>query len=325
MKIGKRWLTAVCLILMVPNVYAQDVDKGRTEKVRISDKISIEIYGGYLKGESRELVYNAATGVKESELFWSIDEAYVLGGTLAVRPLEWLTFRAGGWTPIKANNTMDDYDWLTSGETDWTHHSNHPDTKLNRARQIDVSVAARLVKFRKTSWFESAQVDFLAGYRWLYMNWTASGGTFISSDGGFRNRYETFQDGMAVIGYEQWIETPYAGLGGSIAFGRWSFAGELTGSLWGKASDRDNHYLRTLLFEDTFTNVPMIAGEFMAGYAVTSHLSLFGSFMYQRYFETKGPTTMTNYAAGQSTYFSGDAAGIAHYSMLVSLGLKWIF
>ncbi len=330
MKTARTRLFAVCLILTVlavPAAYGQDVEKSKEGKASwIGGRISVEVYGGYLKGEARELVYNAATGHKDSELFWSIDEAYVVGGTLAVRPLDWLTFRVGGWMPFKSNNTMDDYDWLTAGETDWTHHSNHSDTTLNSAHQIDAAVVARLVKFRKTSWFDSAQIDLLAGYRWLYTKWMARGGSFIYSDGGrFRNETMTFQNGMAVIGYEQWIETPYVGLGGSIAFGRWSFAGELTGSLWGRAEDRDNHYLRTLLFEGSFTDVPMIAGSFRADYALTAHLSLFGNIMYQRYFETRGPNSMANYTTGETDYFAGDSAGIAHYSTIASLGIRWTF
>jgi len=328
-KIVRRSLLAVWVLLAIayaPSAAAQAVDKEKAETSRIGEKVSIEVYGGYLKGQSRELVYDAATGAKQSELFWNIDEAYVIGGTLAVRPLEWLTLRVGGWAPVKSGNTMDDYDWLTAGETDWTHHSNHSDTQLNRGHMIDAGVTARLVKFKKTSWFRSAQVDLLAGYRWFYMNWSANGGDFIySADGGFRNQHEVFTEGIGVISYEQWIETPYVGLGGSIDIARWTFAASITGSLWGRASDRDYHYLRNLIFEESFTNMPMLAGEFKAGYALTNRLSLFGSISYLRYFEVQGPSTMTNYNTGQVDYSSGNAAGMSHYSSIVSLGLKYAF
>jgi outer membrane protease len=328
MKIRELLITiATCyLLIVVPLADAQTVDKNKTEVTKINEKVSVEVYGGYLSGQSRELVFDSATGHKNSELFWKIDGAFVLGGTIAVCPVEWLTLKIGGWTPVKSNNTMDDYDWLKSGEADWSDWSNHPDTKMNRGHMINAGVAARMVKFDKTSWFNSAQLDLLVGYRWFYMNWTSSGGTYIhSSETGFRDDVGTFQDGVAVIAYEQWIETPYIGIGGSMNIDRWSFSGDLTGSLWSRASDRDNHYLRTILFEDNFKNMPMIGVEVKASYAMTNHLSLFGSFMYQKYFETKGSSTMNNYTTGEFSSDPGDAAGMDHYSMLFNLGLKLAF
>ncbi len=327
MKISKLSTAVVicCLFAAAPFADAQTVNKSRAGVAQISEKMSIEVYGGYLKGESRELVYDAETGHKNSELFWSIDNAWVVGGTLALRPTDWLTLKVGGWTPVKSSNTMDDYDWLVNGRSDWSDWSNHPDTKMNRAHMINAGVAARLAKFGPTSFFDRAQLDLLAGYRWFYASWTAYGGTYIqSSNPGWRDVTGSFDEGQAVIAYEQWIETPYVGLGGSMSINRWSFSGELTGSLWGRASDRDDHYIRTILFEEEFKNMPMLAGEFSASYALTDRLSLFGSFVYQKYFEVKGSSTETNYSTHVVTYSPGDSAGMDHYSMLVNLGLKWV-
>jgi plasminogen activator len=312
--------------MAAPYADAQTLDKNRTEARTISDKVSFEIYGGYLTGQSRELVYDSSTGHKNSELFWKIDQAFVVGGTVAVRPLEWLTLKMQGWIPVTSRNTMDDYDWLVDGQTDWSDWSTHPDTRMNRGYMIDAGIAARVLKFDRTSWFDGAQLDLLAGYRWFYMNWTASGGTYIySSNPGFRDNTGSFQDGMAIIGYEQWIETPYIGLGGSIKVARWLFSGELTGSLWGRANDRDDHCLRTLLFEENFNSMPMIAGAFKVNYSLTDQLSLLGSFVFQKYFETRGPSTATNYSTGSAAYYPGDSAGMDHYSMLFNLGLQWVF
>lgn len=301
------------------------MNKSRAEVTQISERLSIELYSGYLRGESRELVYDANTGHKESELFWTIDNAWTVGGTIALRPTDWLTLKVGGWTPLKSSNTMDDYDWQVSGRSDWSDWSHHPDTKMNRAHMINAGVAARVAKFGPTSFFDRAQVDVLAGYRWFYASWTAYGGTYIySSNPGWHDITGSFAEGQAVIAYEQWIETPYLGVGGSMNINRWSFTGELTGSLWSRASDRDNHYLRTTLFEEEFRNMPMLAGEVSASYALTDRLSLFGSFVYQNYFEAKGSTTATNYTTNVVTHYPGDSAGMDHYSMLVNLGLKWI-
>jgi plasminogen activator len=241
--------------------------------------------------------------------------------------VEWLTLRLGGWKPVTSSNTMDDYDWLREGRADWSDWSNHPDTKMKNGHMIDAAITARVVKFDKTSWFNSAQIDFMAGYRWFYMTWTAYGGTYIYSTkpAGFRDDAGTFESGVAVIGYEQWIETPYIGIGGNINMDNLTLSVELLGSVWSRASDRDDHYQRTLLFEDDFKNMPMIAGEIKAIYALTRNFSAFGSFMFQKYFETKGSTTMTNYTTGSVSHDSGDAAGMDHYSMLFTLGLKYAY
>jgi plasminogen activator len=315
-----------CFLIAIPCADAQNIEKNKTETTKISEKVSFDIYGGYLTGQSREIVYNSADGRKISELFWKIDRAFVAGGTFAARPVEWLTIRAGGWTPVKSRNTMDDYDWEVASHDDWSDWSHHSDTDLNRGYMIDVSVAARVMKFEKRSWFNSAQVDLLVGYRWLYLNWIARGGTYIySSKPGYRDVVGTFPDGEDGIGYEQWIETPYVGLGGSINISRWTLGAELTGSLWGRAHDRDNHYSRTIIFEDNFRDVPMVAGELKASYSLTDHLSLFGSFMYQRYFEAKGPSSASEYTTGRVAFSSGDGAGMDHYSMLFSLSVRWTF
>jgi outer membrane protease len=319
-------IVIACLFLAVPIAAAQTVDKNRSEVTRIGEKVSAEIYGGYLFGQSRELVFDAATGHKVSELFWKIDGAFVLGGALTVRPVEWLTLKVDAWTPVQSRNTMDDYDWIVDGRADWSHWSHHPDTKMNRGHRIDVGAAVRLAKFAGTPLFDSAQLNLLAGYRWVYMNWTSFGGTYTySSSTGFRDRTGTFPEGVPGIGYEQWLETPYIGLGGHMTVARWSFSGELTGSLWTRGSARDHHYMRSLMFEDESRSMPMIAGEVKAGYALTDRLSLFGSALFQRYFETKAATTTTDFATGTVSHEPGEVAGMDHYALLFNLGLKWAF
>lgn len=328
MKIGKlsAVLAVCCLFLTTAYADAQTVDKSKTGTAQITNYVSIELYGGYLKGQSRELVYNAQTGHKESELFWRIDEAFVVGGTIAVRPVDWLTFKVGGWIPVKSNNTMEDYDWSASGKSDWSDWSNHPDTQMTRAHTINAGAAVRVAKFDKTSLFDRAQLDLLAGYRWFYIGWTAYNGSFIySRDSGWHNDIDSNPEGHPVIAYEQWIETPYLGIGGSMSINRWSFNGEVTGSLWGRASDRDHHFNRTLLFEEEYNNMSMLAGEFSASYAFTDHFSLFGSFVFQKFFEVQSSTTKTNYETGEVTNYPGNAAGMDHYSMLLNLGIKCVF
>jgi outer membrane protease len=310
----------------------QNVDvRTKTTKI-INDRFSAELYGGYLKGKSHEFVYDAATGHKISELIWSIDNAYVVGISLALRPIDRLKISVGGWLPVTSQNTMDDYDWLINGFDDWSHWSHHSDTKLHQAYMIDTRATYTLASFQRQPdpariWrINQASLDLIGGYRWFKLDWTAYGGSFIySSGGGVRNESMQFPDGQPVISYEQWWEVPYAGLGGRLSLERWTFSAEVIGSPWGKGRDRDDHHLRTLLFEESFSNVGMLAANVGIDFDLTKHLSVFSRFDYEKFFEGRGATTETDYATGTVTVYGGDAAGADFYNMLFSLGLKLKF
>ena len=118
------------------------------------------------------------------------------------------------------------------------------------------------------------------------------------------------------------METPYLGVGGTISKDRWALTAEGIGSLWARAHDRDDHVLRTTLFEDTFSNMKMVGANASLSFQFTELLALVGRAEYQKYFETKGPTTATDYSTGVVTHTPGEAAGMYHYSMLFSLGLR---
>jgi outer membrane protease len=311
---------------------AQSVDRQATANSAVSERFSAELYSGYLRGLSREFVYDTATGKKVSELLWAIDDAYVAGLSLALRPSERLKISVGGWMPFSSSNTMDDYDWVVAGFDDWSHWSHHPDTKLHQAFMIDTRVAFTLASFKRQPdagkpWqIKNASLDLIGGYRWFKLDWTAYGGSYIYSSGdGIRNKRVQFSDGLPVISYEQWWEAPFVGLGGRLSLDRWTLSAEMIGSLWGKGRDRDNHHLRTLLFEESFSNVGMVAVNVGIDCDLTQRLSVFTRFDYQKFFEGRGATTMTDYSTGAVETFGGDAAGADFYTMLFSLGFKLRF
>lgn len=311
--------------LLCPHpVSAQTLTKEKEGTVAVNDRVTIEMYGGYLKGESREYVYNAASGHKISQLNWIIDDAYVVGGSVSVRANDWLTLRLGGWTPLKSHNTMNDYDWERTGHGDWSDLSHHSDTRINHAVMIDAGAKARIANFGKTSFYDRASLDFLAGFRFLNISWTSYGGSgTYSTSGGYRNSAVDFEEGQAGLAYEQWFNTPYIGVGGGITKGRFTFATELTGSLWGWGSDKDNHYNRTLLFEEQYSRINMASADFSLACALSKNVDLVSRFVYTKYYESQTSSTMQNYGTGTTEYASGNAAGMDHQNMLVSLGIRW--
>ena len=194
---------SIGLFALTAPAQAQSVDQRQATTRQLSDVASLEVYGGYLTGQSRELVFDVATGRKVSELFWNVNRAAVVGGVFAFKPFDWFTFKVAGWTPVYSSNRMEDYDWLTAPFTDWSDRSEHGDTPLNYTYQIDLSGAVRIASFGGGSLFDTASLSVLGGYRWFTIGWTANGGSFLYSAGGFRNNPGNFADGQTVISYRQ--------------------------------------------------------------------------------------------------------------------------
>jgi plasminogen activator len=302
---------------------AQSVSKQNSASRMFGDRVSVEFYGGYLSGESTELVLTPSTGHVDSRLYWKINKAAVVGGAVAFSPRPWMTFKVSGWLPISSVNTMDDYDYLLPPSTDWTDHSHHDSTNLNRASMIDARLGLRFLTLPSMKLADRGGLEALAGFRRFNVAWTATGGSYIySSGGGFRNDVGSFAAGTTVIKYEQWMYTPFLGLGGSVGFGRWSFDGAVIGSLWGWGRDEDDHVLRNTLFTDEFSKIKMVGVDATLNYALSDRVALFGRYEYQEYFEAKGPSVSNNYGTGTITRTSGDAAGMSSHTMVVSFGVK---
>ena len=316
-------VACVSILFSISGAEAQSVSRKNSGIQAFGDAFSVEVYGGYLSGESTELVLNPATGQTVSKLYWKINKAGVIGGAIAFNPRPWMTFKLSGWMPATSVNTMDDFDWLGTPTQDWTDHSHHDDTTLDHASMIDARVAVRFLSLPSMRIADRGGLEAIAGFRRFNVAWTAKGGSFTySSGGGFRNDVGNFAPGQTVIKYEQWMYTPYLGLGTTLGFGRWSFDGSVIGSLWGQGSDRDDHVLRTTLFTDEFSKVKMVGVDAALNYALNDRITLFGRYEYQQYFEAKGPSVATDYSTGTTTRTTGDAAGMSNYTMVVSLGVK---
>jgi plasminogen activator len=134
----------VCLILSVETAAAQQtrLASGLSgEEVGWQDEnLSFGLSGGWLTGQSHELVY--WDGEKISELIWDIDHAFVLNADFSFRLMPALRLNAGASFGGHIDSYMEDYDWLglDYGVTDWTHRSTHEDTELDYFTRIDFSL-----------------------------------------------------------------------------------------------------------------------------------------------------------------------------------------
>ncbi|HWK98279.1 MAG TPA: omptin family outer membrane protease [Pseudolabrys sp.] len=311
------------LVFGVGGAEAQSVSRKNSASRTVGETASLEVYAGTMSGESRELVIDPGTGFVNSELFWKINKAAVIGGTFTYSPQPYLTLKVSGWVPASSSNTMDDYDYLAAPSNSWTDLSHHDDTKLDHAWMIDARVGVRMLSLPPMAYADRGGIEAIVGFRRFNIAWTAKGGSFVySSGGGFRNDTGNFAAGQPVIKYEQWMYTPFLGIGGSVGFGRWSLDGSFIGSLWGEGRDRDDHVLRSTLFTEEYSKVKMIGIDTQLNYALNDRFSVFGRYEYQKYYEARASSLSYNYGTDTYTRSPGDSGGMSHYSMVVSFGVK---
>ena len=307
-------------VLILPSAgQAADLFRSDAAALLRTERLTIEAFGGYLTGQGREYVSNAPfSNDKLSQLNWRIDNAFVVGGRMAVSPVEGLTLRARAWVHVASNNTMDDYDWLAGyvGFNSWTHWSHSTDTDIAKAWQGDVSAAYR--------WWqdEDLALTVIGGYRYMTMKWNAKGGSYVYSTFDFYDTVGTFPAGQLGIAYQQWWSTPYAGLGLVYKMGAFLLTSELIASPWAFGRDKDHHPLRSLVFTEDFRPTTFFAATVGAEYQYADWLAFTARAEYQNYGNATGPTKMLDGLTGNVFNFRKPSAGADAETLLLSLGVK---
>lgn len=292
----------------------------------IDGRLSAEVYGGYLQGVAKEIVYDVPAagqkGPKISELDWQIDNAAIAGGRVAYAALPWLNIRANAWTKVDSDNAIDDYDWLAgyNGKSSWSDWSHHDDTDLIHAYNTDISTSSRLFATGGTT------ITGLLGYRYENYKWKVRGGSYTySTSGTLRDAIGTFPNGELVGSYQQSWHIPYAGLGFAQKFGGWKVSGEAIGTPFAIVHDEDNHYLTTTNYKDNFSRSNMVGVSGGMEYSLTKHISLTGNAEYQNMFEAKGKVKATDTDTGAVAYAPKPTSGASLETYTVRAGLKYTF
>lgn len=312
-------LVALGVAILPGSVLAQSFDAGMTEELgKGHDKaISITPSVGYLRSVSTENVYDPVSRSKLSQLDWKA-QALTLGVRAAVRPLENVTLRGSIWAAVASEADMRDRDWMfgNQGSDYWTHQSLHPNTRVPKAWQADVSGAYRF--------FEDGDVAVaaLAGYRHYDIKYRAYGGSYTYSVNGFRDVTGVFAPSQLTISYRQQWDTPYLGLGTYYQGKTLSLAAEIYGSPVSFGRDRDYHALRHTLFTEKFTPSGMIGANIAVEYPITSALSLVARADYTKYIEAKGGTRIYDGATNQFARIPKPAAGADAETLNVSVGVR---
>ncbi len=268
--------------------------------VVVSGRMSL----GVLNGEAHELVYDAQSGKKISELIWDMDNVLMLGAGVTVSPVNWLRLKADvGIAVTEGEGNMDDFDWLASNYDGYTDWSSHDDLEIDEGLTLDLNAEFAILRHNQSVLFA------IAGFRHDNWSWVARGGDYVYSTTYLGDTVGSFPDGVEVISYEQTYDTPYIGIGFQADLTPVTLSGRVIGSTLVSAEDEDTHHLRNLLFEEDFDNGDMIGIDFAVTYKFNERMALTGSFQYLEFNEVRGETKMTDLGTGQSVVFSGDAAG----------------
>jgi outer membrane protease len=281
-----------------------------------SETLSFGISAGWLTGQSHEFFYDGA-GDKISELIWDMNHAYTFNADLGIALLPTLKLNARGTWGGDIDSHMEDYDWLALeyGQTDWTHRSIHDETELEHFARFDINLQYDVIQD------EALIISGLLGARFTGVKWSAYGGEFVyTTDPAttFRDDIFTLPDSTLGITYVQNWAVAYAGVSGTLKSGSWRLSGSIIGSPLAYGSDEDDHWLRSIKFENDLHRTNFVGTSAEAVYFFADHYEVFLNANAERYFRTKGDKTVND---GTEVEFN-DTGGGDHENLQISLGFR---
>ncbi len=275
---------------------------------------------GYIDMKANEYVWSGDSRV--SQLIWE-SKSPVLSAGMTAR-------FGGGWTlalegdvAFKGKNYMEDYDWLapfavSDGWNDWTHQSQHPDTSLGHYFSGSVALGK---DFAVNDQFT---VNFNGGFKYTDVKWNARGGSFIYSEGGFRDSVGNFPD-VPGISYQQKHPVAFAGIDVSWVRDRWTFGASARGGVAFNSTAIDHHWMRDLRFDEDYRTAPVLMLAGRVDYAMTERMGVFVSGAYDRIFPVRADTALFGIPNGEPLGAEANSGGGSFRSAKISLGLKSAF
>lgn len=313
-------LSLALLLSMATSASADSaVETKQKASIFASRTVEFGIHTGLANVKAHELVYIGS--YKLSELIWDTNNAFMVGGDVSatLAPSWGLKLNARLSTAIgKPDSTMDDYDWLVVG-ADWSDWSHHDNTDLKKGLTADVNLSANLYANKSKTFV----LDALLGYKRDQWKWGSVGGSFIYSTFTFRDTIGTFAN-IPVISYEQTIDTPYIGMAFEWTERYLTLGVKIIGSRFANAKAVDHHFLRSIVFTDTFKRGNMIGGDFDLTYHATENASFNIFYSFQSYFENRGNAANFDQSTGITTYFQ-NGAGMSLGYQTFGIGANYAF
>lgn len=280
---------------------------------------------GIIGIEAREYVYNGS-GSQDvlSLLIWQSAAPVLTAGFQIALPDGW-TFDADVQVALSGDSYMEDYDWLTPFRpsfafNDWTHRSQHPNTNL------DWFFDGRLAIGKDMQLNPDALVNLHGGFKYTDVQWTATGGSYIYSTGGFRDDTGNFGAGTDVIIYRQKLPAVFAGANAQMTHGQWGFGIGAHAGMTFLGEAVDEHLLRTppLRFVDKFNMAPLAGAEAEVSYD-TGGADLFLKGSIEKVFLARADTQTYNNNTGTLLSTTANGAGGELISGTVTTGFKGDF
>jgi len=280
---------------------------------------------GVIGIEAKEYVYNGSGSPDVlSLLIWQSAAPVLTAGFQVTLPDGW-TFDADVQVALAGDSYMEDYDWLAPFRpsfafNDWTHRSQHPNTNL------DWFFDGRLAIGKDMQLNPDALVNLHGGFKYTDLQWTATGGSFVYSVGGFRDSSGNFAAGVDGIIYRQKLPALFAGANAEMTYGRWGFdiGGHAGVTFLGEGVDK--HLLRTppLHFVDKLNIAPLAGAEAEVTYD-TGGAAIFLKGSMEKVFLARADTQTYNNNTGTLLSSTANGAGGELISGTITTGFKGDF
>lgn len=288
-------------------------------------KVAVSLAMGVLAGgEAKEFIYGAQS--KNSQLDWEIKTTPTANAALAVQLSPLTTVKLQGWSTLNKTTTgMNDYDWLDPNKrdrlTDW---SNHPNTDLKYANELDLNLNQTLISS------PSYQIGAVAGYQQNRMRWSAKGGNFQYSIKDMDHQYipgtamaykGKFNPNQVMIGYQQKFSTPYIGVSAQYNLGKLELNSTLKYSPWVKAESIDQHYARDIEFKTELKDTHFYGLNLNAGYYVKPNIKLFSEVNWSEFKLARGPLNYISNLDKKSMRIE-NAGGLSNQHFNLNIGAQ---
>lgn len=266
--------------------FLSDIDQGKADP-NANFVLRGSVGGASIVGQ--EHVYAGTTGTNNLSLLVWETTAPIGSLDLKVRLPDAWTLRGHFDAALPVKSRMTDYDWIPPyntgyGMNDWSDRSISPNTPLDWYFSGDIAFG------RDLPVSDALTVNTNVGFKYTDVQWTAIGGDFIYSDGGYHNDVGSLPDSPAAR-YRQQLPVLFAGIDASVDDGPWSLeAGGRAGLILGGQA-RDDHYMRVppRYTIDEMTWGQMLSADAKLGYDFSDHLGVFLEGSYEKTFAGHTP------------------------------------
>ena len=237
----------------------------------------------------------------------------------------------GAWTvqghveaALPGKSTMTDYDWTgfspSYNMNDWDHRSISPNTNLDWYLKGDIALG------RDFPINEALTVNVNGGVGYTDVQWTAVGGTYIYSVGGFRDTSGTIPD-VPGVRYRQQLPVGFVGVDAAVNDGAWSLDAGARAGLVLYGISTDHHYLRVppMVIVDQLNLGQELSAKARLGYAFNDHLSAFVEGSYTKMLAAHTATDYYNMNTGALMIHGTNFGGAELDAATLSAGLKGNF